>query len=138
MQYEKNPLKKIITKQYQVMSKKDSSITKTDDIPVWIKHQNLDFRSNAEMLSWVTDDKVNFTLSDKVYEAMVDCLENEINAIIVATIRVEGGSQIDVMIRKDNFQKIFSSYVERLLAAEKYERLAVIKQQIEKYNLEIT
>jgi hypothetical protein len=120
------------------MSKKDSSITKTDDIPVWIKHQNLDFRSNAEMLSWVTDDKVNFTLSDKVYEAMVDCLENEINAIIVATIRVEGGSQIDVMIRKDNFQKIFGSYVERLLAAEKYERLAVIKQQVQKYNLEIT
>jgi hypothetical protein len=138
MQYEKNPLKKIITKQYQVMSKKDSSITKTDDIPVWIKHQNLDFRSNTEMLSWVTDDKVNFTLSDKVYEAMVDCLENEINAIIVATIRVEGGSQIDVMIRKDNFQKIFSSYVERLLTAEKYEKLAVIKQQVQKYNLEIT
>ena len=120
------------------MSKKDSSITRTDDIPIWIKHQNLDFRSNAEMLSWVTDDKVNFTLSDKVYEAMVDCLENKINAIIVATIRVQDGSQIDVLIRKDNFQKIFSSYVERLLAAEKYERLAVIKQQIEKYNLEIT
>ena len=120
------------------MSKKDSSITKTDDIPIWIKHQNLDFRSNAEMLSWITDDKVNFTLSDKVYEAMVDCLENEINAIIVATIRVEGGSQIDVMIRKDNFQKIFGSYVERLLVAEKYERLAVIKKQVQKYNLEIT
>jgi len=120
------------------MSKKDSYTTKTDDIPVWIKHQNLDFRSNAEMLSWVTDDKVNFTLSDRVYEAMVDCLENEINAIIVATIRVEGGSQIDVMIRKDNYQKIFGSYVQTLLTAEKYEKLAEIKQQIEKYNLEIT
>jgi hypothetical protein len=42
------------------------------------------------------------------------------------------------MIRKDNFQKIFGSYVERLLTAEKYEKLAEIKQQIEKYNLEIT
>lgn len=120
------------------MSKKDSSITKVQDIPTWIKHQNIDFKSNAEMLSWVSNDKVNFTLSDKVYDAMIYCLENNIPVITLATIRVQDGSQIDVIIRKDNFQKIFSSYVERLLIAEKYERLAEIKQQVEKYGLEIT
>jgi hypothetical protein len=120
------------------MLKKDSSITKTNDVQFWEKHQNLDFKTNAEMLSWVSDDKVNFNLSDKVYDAMMECLENNIESIIVATIRVKDGSQIDVMIRKDNFQKIFSSYVKRLLAVEKYEKLSEIKQQAEKYGLEIS
>jgi hypothetical protein len=117
------------------MLKKDSY---TSDIPIWIHHQNLDFKSNAEMLSWVMDDKINFTLSDKVYDAMIDCLENKMDAIIVATIRVQDSSHIDVLIRKDNFQKIFGSYVQKLLAAEKYEKLATIKQEVKKYGLEIT
>lgn len=120
------------------MSKKDSYINKSDDTPVWIKHQNLDFDSNAEMLSWVSDDKLNFNLSDMVYESMIHCLENDIESIILATIRVKDGTQIDVVIRKDNFQLIFDSYVKRLLDAEKYERLSQIKQEVQKYNLEIT
>ena len=82
--------------------------------------------------------KVNFKLSDKVYEAMIDCLERGINETIVATISVFEQTKIDVVIRKPNFQKILSSYVDRLLEAENYEKLALIKSQIQKFDLEIT
>lgn len=118
------------------MSKEDYSII-DDEIPLWINHENIEFKTTTEMMSWVMDDKVNFKLSDKVFDAMIDCLENDIDGIIVATIVVKEQSRIDVLIRKQNFQKIFSSYTEKLLQAERYEKLAEIKQQIQKYGLEM-
>ena len=118
------------------MSKEDYS-TIDVEIPLWINHENIEFKSTSEMMSWVMDDKVNFKLSDKVFDAMIDCLENSIDGIIVATIVVKEQSRIDVLIRKQNFQKIFSSYTEKLLQAERYEKLAEIKQQVEKYGLEM-
>ena len=137
MQSKMNRPKKIITRQFQPMSKKDYSITETDTIPLWDRHEEILFQSAGEMLEWASNDKINFTLSDKVYDAMLDCLEDNVQAIIVATIIIENGAQIEVLIRRDNFQKILSAYVERLLNVEKYERLAEIKQQIQKYGLEI-
>lgn len=119
------------------MLKKDSYTTNNDGIPFWNGYEVMTFESSAEMLRWVRDDRVNFTLSDKVYDAMVDCLKDEIEQVIVATITVKDGSQIDVLIRKPNFQKILSGYTKRLLDGEKYEKLAKIKNQIQKYGLEI-
>lgn len=118
------------------MSKEDYYTN--NDIPLWINHENIEFKSSDEMMSWVIDDKVNFSLSDKVYDAMIDCLETDIDATIVATIVVNQETRIDVLIRKPNFQKIFSSYTEKLLQAERYEKLAEIKSQIQKYDLEIS
>jgi hypothetical protein len=120
------------------MSRKDYSTTEPGNIPLWINHENITFQSNAEMLSWVSNDKINFSLSDKVYDAMVDCLKESIDAIIVATIVVNHETHIDVMIRRDNFQKILSSYVERLLTTERYEKLALVKSQVTKYGLEMS
>lgn len=131
-----NHLKKIITKQFPAMSKEDYS-TIDDEIPLWINHKNIEFKTTQDMMVWIMDDKVNFTLSDKVFEAMVDCLENNIEGIIVATIIVTHQSRIDVLIRKPNFQKIFSSYTEKLLQSERYEKLAEIKKRIQKYGLEM-
>ena len=119
------------------MSKKDSYTTNTDGIPFWDRYEVMSFNSSTEMLSWVQDDKENFILSDRVYDAMMDCLERNMEQVIVATLSVAGISEIDVLIRKPNFQKILSGYTDRLLNAEKYERLAEIKQQIQKYNLEM-
>ena len=138
MPYKENLLVKSILKPFQVMSKKDYYNTDIQDIPLWINHEYLTFRSSAEMLEWAADDKVNFNLSDKVYDAMVDCLENKIISLIVATIRIDDGTQIDVLIRTENFQKILSAYIKRLIDAERYEKLAVIKEQIQKYGLEIS
>ena len=132
-----NRLKKIITKQFPTMSKKDSYTTNIDGIPLWEKYEAMNFNSSAEMLVWVQDDRLSFTLSDKVYDAMIDCLKNKIEQIIVTKLVVKDGSEIDVLIRKPNFQKIFSSYTEKLLEAERYEKLAEIKQQIQKYGLEM-
>lgn len=111
--------------------------TTDDDIPLWIHHENIEFKTTHEMMSWVSDDKTNFSLSDKVYDAMLDCLKNNIDRIIVATIVVENQTLVDVSIRKQNFQKIFSSYVDKLMKAERYEKLAKIKKEIQKYNLEM-
>lgn len=119
------------------MSKKDSYITSSDGIPLWERYEVMKFKTSVEMLEWVQDDRQNFTLSDKVYDAMIDCLKNNIEQIIVATISVKDGSEIDVLIRKPNFQKILSGYTERLIDGEKYEKLAEIKKQIQKYGLEI-
>ena len=131
-----NRLKKTTTKQYPTMSREDYYIN-DKEIPLWINHENIEFKTTHEMMTWVQDDKVNFSLSDKVYDAMVDCLQNGIDGIIVATIMVVGQSQIDVLIRRPNFQKILSSYTKKLLDAERYEKLAEIKQQVQKYGLEI-
>lgn len=119
------------------MSKKDSYITNPDGIPYWDSYQVMKFNSSVEMLEWVQNDRKNFILSDKVYDAMIDCLTNDIEQTIVATLSVKDGSEIDVLIRKPNFQKILSGYTARLLDGEKYERLAEIKHQIEKYDLEM-
>ena len=135
MQSKMNHPKKITTKQFPAMSREDYSTT--NDIPLWVNHENIDFRSSTEMLEWVSNDKVNFILSDMVYDAMIYCLSEKVNEIIVATIWVKNETNIDVVIRKPNFQKIFSSYTERLMKAEQYEKLAVIKKQIEKYDLEM-
>jgi len=119
------------------MSKSDYSISNSSTIPLWVNHENIDFNTSAEMLSWVSDDKLNFILSDMVYDAMIYCLNEEMEEIIVATIWVKNETSVDVVIRKPNFQKILSAYTERLLTAEKYEKLAVIKQQIQKFDLEM-
>ena len=119
------------------MLKKDSYTTNTDGIPFWDRYEVMPFNSSTEMLAWVQDDKENFILSDRVYDAMVDCLERDMEQIIVATLSVAGVSEIDVLIRKPNFQKILSGYTARLLNAEKYEKLAEIKKEVQKYNLEI-
>ena len=119
------------------MSKKDSYITSSDGIPLWERYEVMKFKTSVEMLEWVQDDRQNFTLSDKVYNAMIDCLKNKIEQIIVTKLVVKDGSEIDVLIRKPNFQKIFSSYTEKLLQAERYEKLAEIKSQIQKYDLEM-
>lgn len=108
-----------------------------DDIPLWINHENIEFKTTHEMMTWISDDKINFSLSDKVYDAMMDCLENNIERIIVATIIVENQTLVNISIRKQNFQKIFSSYVDRLMKVERYEKLAEIKKEIKKYGLEI-
>lgn len=119
------------------MSKEDYYTNNTSNIPLWIEHENIDFVTSADMLEWVSNDKVNFILSDMVYNAMIYCLSEQINEIIVATIWVKNETHIDVVIRKPNFQKILSAYTERLLKSEQYEKLAAIKQQIQKYDLEI-
>lgn len=119
------------------MSKNDYSNIEHNDVPLWKHHEYIGFKTSAQMLEWVSNDKVNFKLSDKVYDAMLDCLQNKIEETIVATITVENGTSVDIVIRKPNFQKILSSYTERLLKVENYEKLSSIKNEMEKYNLEI-
>ena len=81
------------------MSKKDYSHIEHNDIPLWKYHEYIDFKTSGQMLEWVSNDKTNFTLSDKVYEAMLYCLKNGIEESIVATITVENGTAVDVVIR---------------------------------------
>lgn len=119
------------------MLNEDYSTNNNSDIPLWIKHENIDFNTSAEMLEWVSNDKVNFILSDMVYDAMMYCLTEGHERLIVATIWVKNETTVDVVISKQNFQKILSAYTERLLKAEKYERLSEIKKDVEKYNLEL-
>lgn len=117
------------------MLKKDLSDDNTE-IPKWENHEEISFKTSVEMLKWIRDDKENFFLSDKVYDAMIHCLENNIDAIIVSTIRVTDLSDIEVLIRKENFQQILSSYTERLLKIEDYEKLHKIKLEVTKFNLD--
>ena len=120
------------------MLKSDYSTTnESTEIPRWVNHENINFDSSEKMSEWVADDKVNFMLSDKVYDAMIYCLTENLEELILATINVKGETSIDVIIRKSNFQKILSSYVERLLKVERYEKLAQIKTQIQNFDLEI-
>ena len=117
------------------MLKNDYSAS--DDIPLWGKHEYLEFDSAGEMMSWVSEDKRTFNLSHKVYEAMMDCLQNDISECIVATLEIKNQTTIDVLIRQDNFQKILKAYVERLLREEDYERLIQIKEETARFGLEI-
>jgi hypothetical protein len=119
------------------MSKKDSYISENTDIQRWSGYEEFEFSSSVEMLKWVRDDKLNFTLSDKVYDAMLECLKENIDSMIVGTLTVIGENQIDILIRKDNFQKIFSAYTKRLIDLEEYEKLSKIKSEIQTFNLEM-
>ena len=121
------------------MSKEDYYYTIDDlDVPIWIHHEYLEFKSTDEMLIWASDDKSNFKLSDKVYDAMIDCLKNDIEALLVATLKVKFITDVGIVIRKNNFQKILLAYTKRLMENESYEKLAKIKREVEKYGLEIT
>lgn len=120
------------------MSKKDYSHIEHNDISLWKYHTYINFKTSAQLLEWASNDKKNFILSDKVYDAMLYCLENDIEESIVITILVENGVSLDVAIRKPNFQKILNVYTKRLLDVENYEKLSSIKKEIEKYNLEIS
>ena len=119
------------------MSKKDYYASENKDIKRWSGYEEFTFFSSDDMLKWVQDDKLNFTLSDKVYRAMMECLKENIDSMIVGTLIVVGGNQIDILIRKDNFQKIFSAYTKRLLDLEEYENLAKIKNETQPFNLEM-
>lgn len=118
------------------MSKNDSYINE-NDLTLWSKYEEIQFKSTSELMNWVSDDKINFTLSDKVYDAMIDCLKSKIDGVIVASLVVLDGSEISVVIRKPNFQKILSSYSERLLKNEEYEKLSKIKQEVTEFGLEL-
>ena len=109
----------------------------TSDIPLWVNHKVMEFKSVQELFKWVSDDSENFNLSDYVYDAMIDCLESKIDRVIVATLIVKDYSEIDVIIRESNFQEILTSYTKKLLQFERYERLNQIKNEIKKYNLAI-
>ena len=114
-----------------------SDYSNSDDIPLWGKHEYIEFNSAGEMMGWVSEDKRTFDLSQKVYEAMVDCLENEIPECIVATLEIKNQTTIDVLIRRENFQKILSAYTKRLLEIENYEKLMEIKEEVGRFGLEI-
>lgn len=114
-----------------------SDYSNSDDIPLWGKHEYIEFNSAGEMMGWVSEDKRTFNLSQKVYEAMIDCLENEIPECIVATLEIKNQTTIDVLIRRENFQKILSAYTKRLIDEEDYERLMEIQEEIQKFGLEI-
>ena len=119
------------------MSKNDYSKTKPS---LWKNHENIEFSSPRELLKWVSDDKQNHHLSKKVFEAVIDCVESNIDSVVVATINVMGmeNDGIHIQIQKNNFQKIISGYTKRLMENEDYEILAEIKPSIEKYGFEIS
>lgn len=105
----------------------------------WKNYEKVQFKSMAELLTWISDDKRTFHLSRKVYDAVMDCLKDGIESVIVLTLVVNGDqtSEIDVQIRKDNFQKILGSYTKKLIENEEYEILAKITPEIKKYGFEI-
>lgn len=117
------------------MLSEDYSISKTK----WKRYEEIHFKSSAELLTWISDDKRTFHLSNKVYEAVIDCLENDIDLMIVLTLVVDTDpkSEIDVQIRKENFQKILGSYTKKLMENEEYEILAKVSPQMKKYGFEI-
>lgn len=118
------------------MSKNDSYLN-DENLSLWDKYEQITFDSTTDLMNWVSDDKVNFTLSDKVYSAMIDCLRDDFYGVVVASLIVKDGSEISVIIRKPNFQKILSSYTQRLLQKEDYEKLSKIKNEVEQFGLEL-
>lgn len=115
----------------------DDYYTNREDTPPWIKYKIFEFKTNVKMLEWVSSDKKNMALSDIVYEAMLYCLEQNIDSVVVATILTHENYSIDVIIKKSNFQTILTRYTSKLLDLERYEKLSEIKVQMEKYNLEV-
>jgi 4-hydroxy-3-methylbut-2-en-1-yl diphosphate synthase IspG/GcpE len=106
----------------------------------WKKHETFEFRSTSDLLNWVNDDKLNHHLSKKVFEAVMDCIDNDIDGMVVATISVMGleSDGILIQIQRKNFTKIVNGYIKRLIQNEDYEILSEIKPLLEKYGFEIS
>lgn len=120
------------------MSKKDYLDSVPTDVQVSSNYQVFTFNSSEELLSWSRKDNESLELSNLVFDAIVECMEDKLNVVIVATLRIEDGAptMIDVIVRKENFNKIISSYVRKLLANENYERLLEVKEITKKWDLE--
>lgn len=120
------------------MSKKDYLDSVPTDVQVSSNYQVFTFNSSEELLSWSRKDNESLELSNLVFDAIVECMEDKLDVVIVATLRIEDGAptMIDVIVRKENFNKIISSYVRKLLANENYERLLEVKEITKKWDLE--
>ena len=120
------------------MSKKDYLDSVPTDVQVSSNYQVFTFNSSEELLSWSRKDNESLELSNLVFDAIVECMEDKLDVVIVATLRIEDGAptMIDVIARKENFNKIISSYVRKLLANENYERLLEVKVITKKWDLE--
>lgn len=120
------------------MSKRDYSNNQSINVELSENYKVFTFSSNQDLLSWAGKDKDNFELSNIVFDAIAECLEKKMDKIIVATLRIddEPPTEIDILVREENFQKIISAYVEKLLAGEHYERLSEVKSSIQKWDLE--
>lgn len=120
------------------MSKKDYLDSVPTDVQVSSNYQVFTFNSSEELLSWSRKDNESLELSNLVFDAIVECVEDKLDVVIVATLRIEDGAptMIDVIARKENFNKIISSYVRKLLANENYERLLEVKEITKKWDLE--
>jgi len=120
------------------MSKKDYLDSVPTDVQVSTNYQVFTFNSSEELLSWSRKDNESLELSNLVFDAIVECMEDKLDVVIVATLRIEDGAptMIDVIARKENFNKIISSYVRKLLANENYERLLEVKEITKKWDLE--
>lgn len=118
------------------MSRNDSYISK---LSVWENHEKIEFSSPAELLLWVNDDRENYHLSKKVFQAVIDCMESKIDGMMIMTLVVMGmeNDGIVIQIQRKNFNKIVNGYVKRLIENEDYEILSEIKPIIEKYGFEI-
>jgi hypothetical protein len=119
------------------MLKNDSYNT---EYVLWKNHEVIELKSPAELLKWVNDDKSSYHLSKKIFGALIDCMEDNIDTMVVITINVMGSekSGISIQIQRKNFQKIINGYVNKLIQNENYEMLAKIKPSIEKYGFEIS
>lgn len=120
------------------MSKRDYSNNQSINVELSENYKVFTFSSNQDLLSWAGKDKDNFELSNIVFDAITECLEKKMDKVIVATLRIddEPPTEIDILVREENFQKIISAYVEKLLVGEHYERLSEVKSTIQKWDLE--
>ena len=107
---------------------------------LWKNHEVIELRSPAELLKWVNDDRSSYHLSKKIFSALMDCMDEGIDKMVVVTINVSGSENagISIQIQRKNFQKIINGYVNKLIENENYETLAEIKPSIEKYGFEIS
>jgi hypothetical protein len=95
------------------MSKKDYSHIEHNDIPLWKYHEYIDFKTSGQMLEWVSNDKTNFTLSDKVYEAMLYCLKNEMEEFL------QGDNELVQMEQKVEYLNTIVFFLESVMNAIK-------------------
>jgi hypothetical protein len=119
------------------MLKNDSYNT---DYVLWKNYEVIELKSPAELLEWINDDKSSYHLSKKIFSAVMDCMESNIDKMVIITINVMGSenSAISMQIQRKNFQKIINGYVNKLIKNENYEIIAEIKSSIEKYGFEIS
>ena len=119
------------------MLKNDSYNT---EYVLWKNHEVIELKSPAELLQWVNDDKSSYHLSKKIFSALIDCMEDNIDKMVVVTINVMGSENagISIQIQRKNFQKIIDGYVNKLIENENYETLSEIKSSIQKYGFEIS